>query len=344
MKILFLSHRFYPDIGGIEVNSEILAEAFSAAGHKVRLLTWSEGGEDRKFHFVVKRKPAWVDLIREHQWADVVFENNPCLRLAWPALLLKKTSVVALRTWISRSNGDLAWQDRLKLNWLKRAGAVIAVSDAVRRKCWPEARVIGNPFRSNLFRIQKDVARSRDFVFLGRLVSDKGVDLAIKAIGDLRRAENSNGIARNVSLTIVGDGPDRERLESLVSKLCLENLVRFAGALSGEALVTCMNEHRFIVVPSLWEEPFGNVALEGMACGCVPIVSDGGGLPDAVGPAGMVFPRGSEKALADCMRELCTSVSTEQRLRNAGAAHLSNHQPEFISQRYLEIIHGATAE
>lgn len=340
MKILFLTHRFYPHIGGIEVNSEILAEAFSAAGHDVHLLTWSVGGEDRVFNFLVKRNPDWVDLIKEHRWADIVFENNPCLRLAWPTLVLKKTSVVALRTWVSRNNGKLAWQDRLKLNRLKRAHAVIAVSDAVRRRCWPGARVIGNPFRSKLFRLKKEVTRDRDFVFLGRLVSDKGVDLAIRAIDGLRRSEISN--AQNVSLTIIGDGPEREKLENLVQQLCLKDQVLFAGTLSGEALVNCMNQHRFIVVPSLWEEPFGNVALEGMACGCVPIVSDGGGLPGAVGSAGLVFPRGDVESLTACMKELCSSASAEDRLRKVGTAHLANHQPDFISQRYLEVIQEAT--
>jgi hypothetical protein len=43
MKILFTSHRFYPDIGGIEVNSEILESYFSSQGHKVRLVTQSVG-------------------------------------------------------------------------------------------------------------------------------------------------------------------------------------------------------------------------------------------------------------------------------------------------------------
>ena len=51
-------------------------------------------------------------------------------------------------------------------------------------------------------------------------------------------------------------------------------------------MVEELNRHEIMVVPSRWNELFGVVALEGMACGCAMLVSDGGGLPDAVGYAG----------------------------------------------------------
>src|SRR4051812_33559136 len=107
LKILFLSHKFYPDIGGIEINSEILAYAFSEAGHDVHLLTWSTDSTTKVFPFVVMRNPGKRALFQEHAWADIVFENNPCLRLAWPALLFGRPSVIALNTWVSRSDGKI---------------------------------------------------------------------------------------------------------------------------------------------------------------------------------------------------------------------------------------------
>ncbi|RYE14016.1 MAG: hypothetical protein EOP45_20295, partial [Sphingobacteriaceae bacterium] len=128
-KILLLSHHFYPFIGGIEVISEVLAAAFVKAGHEVHVVTWSAGAEDKVFPFTIVRNPTALTLLREHRWADIVFENNPCLRLAWPTLLLNRPVVTALHTWITRADGSLGIQDKLKTRWwLGRSKQVVAIS------------------------------------------------------------------------------------------------------------------------------------------------------------------------------------------------------------------------
>ncbi|AKD03981.1 glycosyl transferase group 1 [Pontibacter korlensis] len=338
MKILFITHRFYPDIGGIEVNSEILASAFVEAGHDLRLLTWSTDTTGKFFPYKIIRNPNKLRLLQEHAWADVVFENNPCLRMAWPAIFFKKPSVVALRTWVSRTNGELGWQDRLKLLWLRRATATIAVSEAVRRKSRCNAVVIGNPYRTNLFRIIPAVPRNNSLVYLGRLVSDKGIDLAIKALYKL------SPVYENLSLTIIGSGPERESLEKMVLQFGLEDRVKFMGALRGQLLVNCLNSHKILLVPSIWEEPFGNIVLEGMACGCIPIVSDGGGLPDAVGDAGLKFQRGDVDALSDRITEILENGKLEMELKSAAYNHLAIHHPDLVSRRYLNVIEEALSK
>jgi len=338
LKILFLSHRFYPDIGGIEVNSEILATAFHNAGHDVRLLTWTDKTGTKSFPFTVIRKPAYKVLFKQHNWADVVYENNPCLRLAWPNIFFNKPSCIALRTWVSRINGEIGLQDQLKKWWLKKAAAVIAVSDAVRRKSWPAATVIGNPYRINLFRVIDGIPRNKKFVFLGRLVSDKGASMAIEALHKLKNLQPETFTSKSTLLTIIGDGEQRDYLQELVIKLGVHENVVFTGSLSGDPLVHCLNEHQYLIVPSLWEEPFGNVALEGMACGCIPIVSSGGGLPDATGNAGIVFKRGSVDDLVATILSVVENPTLKQQLQNAAAAHLSEHDPFTVANRYLEII------
>jgi len=342
MKILFITHLFYPKIGGIEVNSEILANGFSAGGHEVRLLTWAEDPSGRTFRYPVIRKPNVLQLVKAHQWADVVFENNPCLRLSWPALFLDKPSVVAVRTWINRNDGRFAWQDKLKIKWLSRAKAVIAVSKAIRDTCWPEATVIGNPYRIELFGVLPGHKPFRDFVFLGRLVSDKGADLAIKSFSDLIKNKLYAGSRDAAVLTIIGDGPELLPLKKLASDLGVSGQVHFLGALTGRDLVRELSDHKYLLVPSLWKEPFGNVALEGMACGCLPFVSDGGGLPDAVGDAGIVFERGNSKSLSDAVLNLLQHPELEEGLRNRAATHLKSHRPETVSKKYLDVLINAT--
>ncbi|MEJ7912600.1 MAG: glycosyltransferase family 4 protein [Chitinophagaceae bacterium] len=258
--------------------------------------------------------------------------------MAWPSLIISRPSVIALNTWISRPNGTVGLIDKIKLSWLKRASKVIAVSDAIRKRCFVNAIVIGNPYKNHEFKILADSPRIRDFVFLGRLVSDKGADQTIMALHKITRLNlKENPLNILPTLTIVGDGPERAKLEHLVEKYSLKDQVRFTGSLVGEVLTSCLNQHRFILIPSTWEEPFGNVALEGMACGCVPIASDSGGLSDAVGEAGLTFTRGDSDALVDCIQAILKNPEIEKRLQDAAPGHLRKHHPYVVSKKYLDI-------
>jgi glycosyltransferase involved in cell wall biosynthesis len=205
---------------------------------------------------------------------------------------------------------------------------VIAISEAIRRESFTRATVIGNPYRSNLFRILPNIPRQKSIAFLGRLVSDKGADLLIQALARVR--------CEYVGLTLIGSGPEEGALRRLAGELGVN--VRFAGPLTGEDLVRELNQHEILAVPSLWEEPFGNVALEGMACGCLVVGSNGGGLPDAIGPAGLLFERGNTLALAECLHRLLDDSNLKSALRAKAAAHLQNHREEVVAARYLDIL------
>lgn len=336
LKILLISHRFYPQIGGIETNAEILATGFCNLGADVHLITWPTTNNDKKFPFTVIRNPGVKKLLREHRWADVILENNPSLRLSWPNLFIKKPFVVAINTWVTRLNGKKGFRDKLKHVWFKRAKTVIAVSDAVRCKEWPQAVVIENPYNDKLFKIQPGTQREVPFVFLGRLVSDKGADQAVKAISILVKEKV---LANNkTQLTIIGDGPEKENLTKLVKNLQLDNAVQFAGAMQYEKLVACLNMHQYILVPSSWEEPYGNIVLEGMACGCIPIVSDGGGLPEAVGSSGFTFKRNDVNAMATLIKTILQNEIPVTNVIKHRAAHLEGHSMEKVSKAYLTIL------
>jgi glycosyltransferase involved in cell wall biosynthesis len=333
LKILFLSYKFHPEVGGIESNSEVLANAFVIAGHQVRLLTRSTDTTLKEFNFDVIRNPNIMHLLSSYMWADCVFENNPSLQLDWPGIFFRQPSFLVLHTWISRLDGRISFRDYLKFSRMKQATQVIAVSNALRRRCWQKAVVINNPYPEDQFKLLAGVPRTLDFVFLGRLVSDKGVDHAILALDQLNKQA-----AKNFSLTIIGDGPERRRLEALVVSLHLNTHVHFMGTLLKDELTRCLNQHHYILVPSIWEEPFGNVVLEGMACGCLPITSDGGGLPEAVGKAGLIYKRGNLDALVSCIRNLLKHPELESQIRAAIPAHLLEHQQGIVAKRYLDII------
>ena len=317
MKILFSSHFFPPDVGGIEEVGGILAREFTRAGHEVIVVT--QTGEVAQFPFVVRRGPRRAELMELTRWSDVVFQNNISLRTAWPLAKIDRPWVVAHHTWIARPDGRLAAQDRLKLLAIRTARN-IAVSKAIAAKLDVPTRVISNPWREEVFHLSNHGSRE-GVIFVGRLVSDKGVDILLEALEMLK----------DVPATIVGDGPERAALEAAAP-----SNVRFAGVVRDAKLAELLNQHRLLVVPSRWEEPFGIVALEGMACGCVPVVARSGGLPEAVGDAGVIFEKGDARGLADCITRFLADEAGLADLRQRAPAHLERHRPAVIAAQYLE--------
>lgn len=81
------------------------------------------------------------------------------------------------------------------------------------------------------------------------------------------------------------------------------------------------------VVPSVWEEPFGMVALEAMACGRAVVVSDVGGLRETIehGVSGLRLPRGDAAALAECLGRLLDDAALRMKLGNAARARVEQH-------------------
>ncbi len=341
MKILFATHTFFPAVGGLETVSLILAEEFVAAGHEVILVagTPAEGlAADARFPFPVVRRPEVSQLLALMRWCDVYFQNNISLRTLWPMLLVHRPWVPAHHTWLMRLDGSIGWQDRLK-KLLLRFGKPIAVSHEVAESLQvPEIVVIGNPYNDTLFRVLPEVPRTRELVLLARLVSDKGGDLLLEAMAELKRGGLTPG------LTIIGDGPEAEPLRRQAELLGVAGQVKFTGVLTGEPLVRALNEHRVMVVPSRTPEPFGVVALEGIACGCGLVGSVGGGLQDAIGPCGLTFPNDDCSALADRICQLLQDDVLSESLRNQAPAHLEKHRPARVAEAYLDVFRRALSD
>ncbi len=342
MKILFTSHRFHPDIGGIEVNSEILARYFVSRGHGLRLVTQSPGHGPNGFPFPVIRKPGARELIGLHRWADVVYQNNIELGTLWPGFFVRRPAVISVRTWIRGGDNRVRAVDILKKLVLSRVGAVVAISDAIRNDSCSSAVVIGNPYRSDVFQIKKDIMRSKSFVYVGRLVSDKGIDLLIEAFHRLFPNEQFQQHCSNEGiepkLTIIGQGDEEAFLRDMVRCRGLEACVNFKGTLHDEALAQELNRHVVLAVPSRWNEPFGNVALEGAACGCVIVGSSGGGLPDAIGPCGEVFATGNANELESALLKVFLNNAFREECIKRAPAHLAKHTANAVGERYLEVI------
>lgn len=331
MKILITSDGFYPAVGGTEAMTLMLSTEFARRGHDVVVVTGALSSEKDHFPFRVLRKPKTREFLEAARWCDVFFQNNISLKTLWPLFLVRRPWVVAHHTWIRRGDGSIGWQDRLKRLLLGHARS-ISISSAIADDLATESVVIGNPYLDRLFRVLPAVTKERDIVFLGRLVSDKGAHVLVKALHVLR----SRGLAPTT--TIIGSGPELDSLKRQVADLGLDQQVEFAGRKSGEDLVHQLNRHRIMVVPSVWNEPFGLVALEGMACGCLVVGSEGGGLKDAIGPCGLTFKNGDADGLAQQLEQLLRQPTLVAQLLTKAPDHLKERTLAQVADKYLAVL------
>jgi glycosyltransferase involved in cell wall biosynthesis len=148
--------------------------------------------------------------------------------------------------------------------------------------------------------------------FVGRLRWEKGVDLLLRAAARIGA----------VRVLLVGGGAYRAELESLARSLELRDRVVIVDSVPHHEVPDYLSAMDVLVLPSRstprWKEQFGHVLIEAMACGTPVIGSDSGAIPETLGEAGLVFPEGDAKALADRIRLLGANPRERERLRDHG--------------------------
>jgi glycosyltransferase involved in cell wall biosynthesis len=150
--------------------------------------------------------------------------------------------------------------------------------------------------------------------YAGRLSPEKGVDTLLKAFARLK------DLAPGARLWIAGDGPQGPALQRLAADLGLSESVAFLGPLSRETLEKRFDAAWAQIVPSLWDEPFGMVAVEAMMRGTAVVASNGGGLRDIVRPGitGLLVPPGDVAALAEALHTMAIDRSLCERMGEGG--------------------------
>lgn len=187
------------------------------------------------------------------------------------------------------TNSALARGDETQLKSIcDRADAVVACSAVLAnhlRRCGTSTSIqhIYNGFAVE--RVQRCPKIPERIVQVCNLVPSKHVQLTIQAVARLR--EQHPGI----SLTVIGDGPERPALERLSAELGLLDAVHFSGCLSNADAMVEMAKAPFFIMPS-FPEGFGIVYLEAMASGCVTVGTEGEGIDGVIvsGENGFLVP------------------------------------------------------
>ena len=334
MKILIYSPSFYPNVGGLETIIANLAHEFTALGHEIKLVSQTPAKDSKQFSFEVIRKPSKQQLLKLTQWCEVYFQGCVSLKGLWPLFFVHRPLVITHQTWYRRNDGSESWQDYLK-KLVTRFATNVSISQAIAKELPVTSTIIPNSYREDIFYEIPEIQRDQELVFLGRLVSDKGVNLLLDALAQLK----SKGLTPR--LTIIGSGPEELNLRQQVQSLELIEQVTFAGVKLEHELTKLLNAHQVMVIPSLWDEPFGIVALEGLACGCVIVGSQGGGLKDAIGSCGITFPNGNLQALTEALVNLLQNSEQLVIYKANAQEHLLRHQKSAIAEAYLQILETA---
>ncbi len=168
----------------------------------------------------------------------------------------------------------------------------------------------------------------RDVLFLGRLSKEKGVEHLLDAWKLVR--------AGPAKLLLAGDGPEREALERKVAVERIAN-VEFLGFRPREKQGDLWRRAAFSVVPSIWEEPFGLVALEAWERGRPVVVSDVGGLADIVddGVDGLKVAMRDPEGWAGALTRMLSDVPGRVSMAVAGRRKL---RTSYSQELWLERI------
>jgi rhamnosyl/mannosyltransferase len=209
--------------------------------------------------------------------------------------------------------------NRLHRILTKRADAILTTSEyyveSERRADGPPVEVVawGVDVRPQVLRTAA-ADRPLRVLFVGQMRPYKGLEWLIPAVAGRPELE----------LTLVGDGPHRADYEKLAAGA---SNVRFLGRISDEDLHDQYDRNDVVTLPSVTQaEAFGLVVLEGMAAGCVPVVSDLPGVRDLVAGVGVVVPTRDQASLRSALLELAadrTALRAASRKARAKGESLS---------------------
>lgn len=287
--------------------------------HYIRFLSLSNYGEKR-FNVNSAKKAVqfhWRKLFRESA-PDVVHAHTLGFDSDLGAWLKRKLGCPLVVT-THGSDTSVPYANGRK-DWLKsccdKADVVVGVSSKLVRQladCGTKTplRSILNGFAvQNLFSGEK---APDSWIQVGHLIPQKHQDITIRAFSAHAKT------APNATLTIIGEGSDRGRLEALCAELGISHAVRFTGQLPNKDVLAAMASAQFFVMPS-HPEGFGIVYLEAMASGCITIGTEGEGIADLIrhGENGFLVPPDSPEAIVSVIEQCLNDREVSAKIARCG--------------------------
>ena len=371
MRILILNSEYPPIGGGAGNASAHIADQFERMGHIVTVVTSRFGGlphREVKGGMTIRRIPGlrrrqdrstpleqvifflsasfWIMSLIPHfkPHATLAFFGVPSGATAW---LIKK--LYGIPYIVSLRGGDVPGfrpydfhiyhrlvAPFLRIIW-RNAAAVVANSGGLRQLAQAFDARIEIPVIPNGIDLDAYKTAGRDWTVprllsVGRIVHQKGLDLAMRALGDLKEMDWEWHIA--------GDGPQMSVLQSLAKELGLGDRVRFLGWQSRQQLMKCYGQANIFLFPSR-HEGMPNALLEAMASGLPVIASCIAGNEELVvdGETGYLVPSEDIEALRAALKKLLSDPESRQQMGNASRQYVeANYSWESTAQQYALLL------
>jgi len=362
MKIGLLHTTFPPDVNaGAELQTQQVAAVMAARGHEVTVFTRRFNGRPfvqqqdgytihrRRALPLPKARMAWDVISAVHQ----IRRHTPRLDvlLCYQTLssgyvgtvaqsLLGIPAVVSIRGDVEyRLDLSLA-NRRLAPGVYRKAARIIVQSPRILQDLQDQLARAG---RQSLFEVIRPKvavipngvhlrfgppARGDKIVYVGRLIRGKGVADLLQALRSLPDAP----------AVIVGDGPERPRLEEMAAGLPVE----FVGKVAPQEVAGYLQQARLLVLPS-YLEGLPNVILEAMAQGVPVVTTRTGGMPDVVRheETGLLFEPGQVEQLVQHLRRLRADDALWQRCSAHGQEAVREYGWDAVAPRMEELLQEA---
>jgi glycosyltransferase involved in cell wall biosynthesis len=292
-----------------------------------------------------------LSLIRKAKQSDIIHAHwSICGAIAvFTQQFHHKPVITTLR------GADQHAGQKLPYSWIHRkaiegSAFIVTVNKAFAREVglnYPHIkrsiRVIPNGVAGHFYMINDELRTktpSLKMLFIGSLIPRKGCEIALKALSELSNE-------KEISLTIVGDGPERSNLQHLSLTMGIDDKVHFTGSIPPQEIVKFIEQHHLLLLPS-YHEGRPNVVLEAMASGLPVVASDIEGNRELIreGNSGWLFPPGNYLKLADILLSILQGKKNLQAAGREGRCWMKDNgfTWEKTVARYIDlyqsILHG----
>ncbi len=265
------------------------------------------------------------------------------------------TSLTALlgRAWrkFSYDGGLKRWLSPAAVLYLERfrryergqigaADALLANSDFVRdahADVHPNVRTLYNAVDTDTFTPTGETDEGGDrtrLLFVGRPRPEKGIGTLIAALGRLDE---------DVVLDVAGTDRAPGWLQHNIERHGVTDRIRFRGRLPRDDLVRAYRSADIVAFPSEWQEPFGRISIEAMACATPVVATRVGGIPEVVddGETGLLVEPGDPAELADAVDALAADPERREEMGRAGRETVEDRfAPGVIADAHIDAYEG----
>ena len=363
LSIALVSDWYPPAVGGVEVQVHGLARALAARGHDVHVVTTSRGdGAAADGHVHVDRlalshlprtrvavpTASHYDLILNCLGArrfDVIHTHGLLSTLAMAGLRIARRlgvpSVTTHHSLIRLTHLPVA--RLIYIGAMNRATMVTAVSEAAAR----DARRASG--RADVVTVPNGIELGVRSGGHGHAASDTRIVSVMRLklkkrpyhlVRDFARVVERVSDPSAVSLTVVGDGPERRRLERLATWLGIRDRVAFRGACTPGEVASILAGSSLFIAPAS-AEAFGLALLEARAAGLPVVAMRRGGVPELVEHGRHGLLANSRKEFVDAVVRLVDDRPLRDRLASGSRDGLEQFSWEAVAGRYLQVYHQA---